>query len=133
MIAPVHLDEPVATCVAARKPYRRHRGFRAGINHAYFLYGRNHRTDQRSHLHFARGRTTKGCRHPHRFDNGTFHFRVSVSEYHRPPRVDKVDVSVAVFVVQVSATRASNKHGRASYGPKRPYGRLHTAGTDLYG
>src|SRR6185369_17906742 len=99
MIATGKFQDLVPTGISACKADRTHGRFCAGTDHPDHLYRGNRIDDHlcENGLLFSRGteaRAAVSCRF-----HGSDNVRMAVSEYHRPPRADIVDIFVAVDIV----------------------------------
>ena len=61
------------------------------------------------------------------FLHGFEHHGIAVTQNHRTPRADVVDVALAVGIPKISALGALHKTRRATDGAKSAHGRVHAA------
>src|SRR5690606_2638127 len=62
--------------------------------------------------------------------HGTHHLRMRVTDDHRPPRADVVDVTAALRIGEPGAVCAANERRRATDRAKRAHRRVHAARDD---
>ena len=127
------LDNFGAACVAPRRPHGRHAGFGARIYEADFFDAGHHGPNQLGHLDFAVGRRTKAERVGQRLGHGIEYTVRGVTENHRTPGVDKIDVTVAIHVGEPSAMGTLHKHRRAAHRPESPHWRVYAARNKGFG
>ena len=133
VIAAGKLDHDVAPGEAAGETYRRHRRFGAGVDHAHLLDARHHRFDFLRHRHLDLGRRAERQRMLSLFGDGGAYLRMSVTENHRSPRADVVDVAVAIDVDELSTACRLEEQRRSTDASKSAHGRIDAAGNARFG
>ena len=128
VVAAFELDDQLAAGEAAREADRGHRRLGARGHQAHALDRRHELADALGELRFFRrwravGQRARGCR-LHRSDD----CGVGVSEQHRAPGADVIDIAPAFCIPQVRAGSALEEPRRATYGTKRAHRRVHAAG-----
>ena len=99
MVVAGELDDHFATGEAASQADGAHGGFGTRVDQADFLDRRNGLDDQFGQLVFGLGRRSKAGTPGEGGFEGFDHLGMAVSENHRSPGTDVVDVPVAVNVV----------------------------------
>ncbi|MNS51466.1 hypothetical protein D3C72_841440 [compost metagenome] len=114
VVAAFEFDDFVATGKAARQADSAHGGFRTGVHHAHHVHGRDQFGHQLRHFDFHLGRCTEAqaalCSFNHRIADS----RVVVTQHHRTPGADIIDIGFAVHIVQIRAVRTFNKQRRSA-------------------
>ena len=127
VVAAFKLDELVAPSGAARQAQSAHARFGAGADQAHHVHRGHELQNGLGQLNFALGGRTKReavkRRLLHRFEHG----RVAVTQNHRAPRADVVDVLLAIGVPKIGALCALHKTRRAAHGAKSAHRRIHAA------
>jgi hypothetical protein len=130
VITALELDDEGSAAEAARQAQRAHHRLGARAHEPHLL-DRGHRP--REHLRHleldgrrgAEGKAAAGCV-AHRGDD----VGVAMSEDHRPPRANVVDVLAPVFVDEARAPRLAEEHRSAPDGPKGAHRGIDAAGND---
>ena len=105
VIAAVELDDLVPSGVAACGADRAHDRLRTGIDHAHHLDRRHHAADQLRHLDLRAGRRTVAQSVLRRLNDRLADRREVVTQNHRSPRTDEVDVFVSVLIPHAGLVR----------------------------
>ena len=115
MIVARKLDQQLATSEAAGQPNGTHRGLGTGIHQADTIDRIDRVDDQLGQLIFTRrGSTVAGATIQCRLQ-GSHHGGMPVTQDHRSPGTDVVDIAIAVDVLQPAALAALNDDWRAPH------------------
>ena len=128
VVVALELDEAVLAGGRARHAQGRHRGLRAGVDHADSLQGGNHLAQQLGHGHLARRRRAEAQALGRGLLHGLDDLRVGVAADHRAPGAHVVDVALAVDVEHVGAFGVLEEDRLAAHGRKGANGRVDPAG-----
>ena len=123
----LHDDAPPG--VAAGQPNRRHRGLGAAVDQAHLLRGVRATISSARATSFSEGVPNEKPRVAVSRTAST-HGRVRVTEDHRPPRADQVDVATTVDVGEPRPRGAGHEPWRAADRPERAHRRVHAARDD---
>ena len=130
VVVPVELDQLAAARVGAGDADGTHRRLGAGVHEAQHLDRRHGARDEFGELQFAfrRGAETGATRRCalDRLD----HCGMRVAQHERPPRADEVEVFVAVYVPDASATAAVDEGRGPSDRSERADRAVYTAGDE---
>ena len=130
VIAPLEFDDLVFPGERARQSDCTHRGFGAGVDHADHFNGRHDGGDEFCHFNFTFGGRSKTCSAVGRFFYGAQNLRMGMSEDHRSPGTDVVDVFVSVHVPQPGTACLFDKNRRSADRRKCPDGGIDPAGNE---
>ena len=133
VVAALELHNLAAAGGAAGEPDRRHGRLGAGIDHAHHLDRRDQPRDRFGHHHFGRARRTEGKTVAHRALHRLAHGRMVVTDDHRAPRADVVDVARSLHVPQICAIGASGEERFATDRLECAHRRIHAAGQQAEG
>ena len=109
VVAAFKFDDFVAVGVTARQTDGAHGGFGSRVHHPHHVHGRHQFGNQLRHFNFHLGRRAKAQAALRRFNDRIADRRVVVSQHHRAPGTDVVDITFAVDVEQVSPVRPFDK------------------------
>ena len=98
VIASGEFDDFISSCIASGGTDRTHHGFCSGIDHSDHLDGRNIFTDKFRHLHLDLGSCTETQTTLCFPDHGVQNFLIVVSENHRSPGADIINIFFAVCI-----------------------------------
>ena len=133
VVAPVELDDLVASRERAREPNARRSRFRAAIHHPHFLDRRHPLADQFRHFHFERIRNSKAQPARGSVAHGVHdHFR-RMPENRRPPAPDVIEIFISIEIPNFRAFCTRDKERFATNVTKRAHGRIHPAGNPFAG
>ena len=127
------LDDPIAPGEAARQPDGAHRGFGARVDQPHLFDRGNQVDDQFGQLVFRFGRRTETGSRVNRRDHRLSHARMTMSQDHRAPRSDVVDVAIAVDVEQIGTFAPLEDDRLATHRPERSRRTVHAARHQLLG
>jgi len=130
VVAAVKFDDHVSARAAAGQANRRHGGFRSGTGHSHPLHRGNGLANQPGHFRFRRRGRAEAGSPPGGIADGRNHVRVGVSENHRPPGKNVVDVFFSVQVIDFAACGALNKQRVAADRFPGAHRRINAAGND---
>ena len=133
VVAAGELDDLGATGESAGQSHRAHGGLGAGVDQPDQVNRRHPVDDLRGQFGFGGGRGPERQAGGGGFGDGFHHRRVRVSEDHRSPRADQVDVAVAVGVGEPVAAGLGDEPGGAADRLERPHRRVHPARNDRAG
>ena len=108
VIAALKLQDFRATGKPTGQTNRRHGGLSTGIDHADF----RHTSTVNNHfrkINLGLGWGAKRQTIRHGLSHSSKNFRVSIPQKHRPPRIHKINVLVAINVVKLRTVCLSNK------------------------
>ncbi|MNR03585.1 hypothetical protein D3C85_1194840 [compost metagenome] len=127
VVAAFKFDDFVAAGKATRQTNGAHGRFRTGVHHAYHVHSRDQFGHQLRHFHFHLGwcaeTQTALRRFNHRIANGW----VVMTQHHRTPGADIIDIGFAIHIVQIRAVRTFDKQRRAADAGKGANGRVDPA------
>ena len=109
MVAADELHDLIAPRISARKAQCAHRRLRPRVHHADDLDGGIDGLHELCKLRFKERRRTVTRTAPHRLPEGGDDLRMRMTDDHRPPRANVVDVFVAVDVIDFIALCARDK------------------------
>lgn len=114
VVTTFELDDFISSCVSAGQTNGAHAGFGAAVYQAYHIDAR-HFADGFRQLDFQLGWRAEahGSRGLHLY--GFNYFWKTVTENHGSPGVDKVDVSVVVFVEHIRTFRSREEDWVSAY------------------
>ena len=112
VIAALKLDDFILSGCAACDTHRAHDRLRAGVDHANHLNIRHHGHDQIRQIRLALGRCAKAQTVFHGLLDCAQHLRIGVSQNHRSPRADIINVLYAVHICDVGALCGLDKARR---------------------
>ena len=118
---------------AAGEPNCRHGCFGAGVHHAHLLDARHHGFYFFRHHHFDFGRGAERQRTLGLLRDRSAYLRVAMTENHRSPCADVVDVAVSIDVDELSPSRGFEEQRRAADASKRPHRRIDSARNARFG
>ena len=128
VVAAFEFDDFVATGKAARQTDGAHGGFGTGVHHTHHVHGRHQFGNQLRHFHFHLGRRTEAQAALRGFDDRVTNGGMVMSENHRPPGTDIIDIGFAIDIIQIRAVSTFNKQRRAAHAGKGAYWRVHATG-----
>ena len=132
VIASVELDDLIPSRVAARGADRTHDRLGARIDHAHHLDRRHHAADQLRHLDLRAGRRAVAQSVLRRLDDRLADRREVVTQNHRSPRTDEVDVFVSVLIPHAGLVRLCDEPRRRPDRAERADRRVHAARNALH-
>ena len=133
VIAALKLDDLVPPGKSSCSTNSTHYCLCAGVYHTHHFYAGNDLVNQFCHFHFqCRGSTVTQAIFQLIPDSFQHNVRI-VSQNHRPPGADIIDIDVAVLIVEVLVFGTLNKPRRTAHRLKRPHRRIDTAGHQFLG
>ena len=133
VVAAFELDDLLAAGGAARQADGAHAGFGARADQAHHVDAGDQLDDLFGQLDFALGGSAERESLEHRFLHRFHHRGVAVTQDHRAPGADVVDVLLPVGVPKVSALGTLHKTRRAAHGLEGAHGRVHATGDQGFG
>ena len=133
VVAAFEFHELRAAGGAAGEADRRHRRLGAGVDHAHHLDRGNQPGDRFGHGHFGRAGRAERQTVLHRAFDRLAHGGMIVTDDHRSPRADVVDVARAFDVPQVRGVRPRGEERFAADRLERAHRRVHAAGHQWQG
>ncbi len=127
VVAAFELDDARTPGRAARQPDRRHRGLGAGIDHAYHVDRRNQLGNGFGHRHLGLAGRAEAQAVPDRTLHGLPYIRMVVSDDHRSPGTDIVDVALAFDIPQIGPFGATGEERFAADGTEGAHRRVDAA------
>ena len=132
MVAAHEFHDLVSSGIASGRPDCTHNSFGTGIYHTYHINGRNDTRDQLCHLHFF----FRGCTVAQTLLTGLDHSfpdqGMIVSQDHRSPGIDKIQIFVSIHIIQISAVGVVDETGTAADGTESPDRTVDSAGNELH-
>ena len=109
VVAAFEFDDFVTAGKTARQTNGAHGGFGTGVHHTYHVHGGHQFSHQLRHGHFHFGRRAEAQPARGGFNNRITDSRVVMTQHHRPPGTDVIDIGFAVDVIQIGAVRTFDK------------------------
>jgi len=131
VIAAFELDDLLAAGGATRQADGAHAGLGARADQTHHVDAGDELDDFLSQLHFAFCGGAKAEAVQCRFLHGFQHGRVTMSQDHRAPGTDVVDIALVIGIPEVGALGALHKTGGAADGFEGANRRVHAAGNAL--
>ena len=128
VIATFEFDDFVAMGEAARQANGAHGGFGAGVNHAHHVHAGHQLAHQLGHFHFHLGWRAEAQTARSRFNHRVTDVGVVMTQHHRAPRTDIIDIAFAVGVIQIRTVSAFDEQRHTAHTGKCTYRGVHTAG-----
>ena len=115
----------VSSGITSGCTYGTHHCFRTGIDHTHHFKRRNHFCHQFCHLHFSFRSSPETQSFFTCFDHGFFDRRMVVSEDHRSPGTDKIQIFVSIDIGHINTVCLFNKTRRAANTSKSTHRAVH--------
>ena len=128
VVAACELDNPVACSDAARKPNGTHGRFRPGVDQTHFFERGDPLAQFFRHLGFQWMRRAEADTLIHCIFDPLEHGRVGMSDDHRPPGANVVDVGTILHIVEIGSLAALHEYWRSADRPESTDRRVDTSG-----
>src|ERR1700716_3003147 len=109
VVAALKFDKELPIGERACKSNRRHRRFSARTDKAKLFDGREAARHELCQVTFCRRGSAKTCASRRRILNCCDHARFSMSENHRPPGADIIDVAIAIRIPEIRTISPRDK------------------------
>ena len=127
MIAALKLDDIIPSRIASGRTNGAHDRLCSRIHQPDHFHGRHCIDEHLTESHFAFRRRTITCSPVYSLTDGLCHFRVGMSQKHRSPGTDIINIIMTVHIIDMTALSPLNKPGRHADRPISPYRTAHTA------
>ena len=127
VVAALKLHDLISAGKASGSTHGTHNSLCAGVHHTHHLHARHDLMNQLRHLHFQCSGCTVAQTVFQLFPDGIQHEIRIVSQNHRPPRANVIDIGVAVLIIEVLLLGTPDKPRRSAHRQKRTHRRIDTA------
>ena len=133
VVAAFKFDDLVAAGKATCQADRAHGGLGTGVHHTHHVHSRDQFGDQFRHFHFHLGWRAEAQAALGGFNHRIADSRMVVTQHHRTPGADIIDIGFAIDIIQIRAVSTFDKQRRTAYAGKGANRRIHATWDKLAG